>query len=45
MPSFEEKYLGLVDPATKGGLGQGQAYDIEVMDATIQRAIVNGCIS
>lgn len=30
-------YLNLIDPATAGGLGEGQAYTPAVMDATIQR--------
>jgi hypothetical protein len=34
-------YLGLVDPATAGGLGEGSAYSVEVMDAAISRAIAN----
>jgi hypothetical protein len=34
-------YLNMVDPATAGGLGEGQDYNIEVMDATIERAIAN----
>ncbi|MCI0396467.1 MAG: hypothetical protein L0332_07165 [Chloroflexi bacterium] len=34
-------YLGLVDPATAGGLGEGQAYSVEVMDAAVRRAIAN----
>jgi hypothetical protein len=34
-------YLGLVDPATAGGIGEGSAYSVEVMDAAISRAIAN----
>ncbi len=34
-------YLGLVDEATAGGLGEGQPYSIGVMDATIERAQAN----
>jgi hypothetical protein len=34
-------YLHLVDPATAGGLGEGQNYSPAVMDAAIARAIQN----
>jgi len=37
----EIQYLNLVDPATAGGLGEGQDYGIEVMKATVQRAEAN----
>lgn len=35
------RYLNLVDPATAGGLGAGQAYSVEVMDTAIERALAN----
>jgi hypothetical protein len=34
-------YLGLVNPETAGGLGEGEAYSVEVMEAAIARAIAN----
>ncbi|MCL4267274.1 MAG: hypothetical protein KJ069_29115 [Anaerolineae bacterium] len=34
-------YLGLVDQGTAGGLGEGEAYSVEVMAAAIERAIAN----
>jgi hypothetical protein len=34
-------YLGLVDPETAGGLGEGESYSVEVMEAAIGRAIAN----
>ena len=34
-------YLGLVDPTTAGGLGEGETYSIDVMAAAIERAIAN----
>lgn len=34
-------YLGLVDPATAGGLGEGEDYTIAVMDKTIERVMAN----
>jgi hypothetical protein len=34
-------YLNLVDPATAGGLGEGEAYSPAVMDAAIARALQN----
>ncbi len=34
-------YLNLVNESTAGGLGEGQPYSIEVMDATIERAQAN----
>ncbi|MCI0579453.1 MAG: hypothetical protein L0331_25040, partial [Chloroflexi bacterium] len=37
----EPAYLDLVDPATAGGLGEGQVYSVEVMDAAVLRAITN----
>jgi hypothetical protein len=38
---MQVNYLNLVDEATAGGLGEGQPYSIEVMDATMQRAQAN----
>jgi hypothetical protein len=35
------RYLGLVDPATAGGLGEGEAYRVKVMGAAIERALQN----
>ena len=37
----ETTYLGLVDPRTAGGLGEGEAYSVAVMDAAIARALAN----
>lgn len=37
----EPHYLGLVDPTTAGGLGEGQTYTVGVMDAAIERAVAN----
>ncbi|MBK9052035.1 MAG: hypothetical protein IPL78_14335 [Chloroflexi bacterium] len=34
-------YLGLVDPATAGGLGEGETYSVDVMAAAMERAIAN----
>jgi hypothetical protein len=34
-------YLGLVNPETTGGLGEGEVYSVEVMEAAIDRAIAN----
>ncbi|NLF67110.1 MAG: hypothetical protein GX579_21180, partial [Chloroflexi bacterium] len=34
-------YLNLVDPATAGGLGEGEAYSVDVMDRAIERALAN----
>ncbi|MCZ7569325.1 MAG: hypothetical protein M5U01_12200 [Ardenticatenaceae bacterium] len=34
-------YLGLVDPDTAGGLGEGQEYDVGVVQATVERARAN----
>jgi hypothetical protein len=34
-------YLGLVDPETAGGLGEGGAYNVEIMEAAIERAVAN----
>ncbi len=34
-------YLGLVDPATAGGLGEGETYNVDVMAAAMERAIAN----
>jgi hypothetical protein len=34
-------YLGLVDSATAGGLGEGERYSVAVMEAAIERAIAN----
>ncbi|MEO1664996.1 MAG: hypothetical protein AAFU54_10180 [Chloroflexota bacterium] len=40
-PSLDDRYLGLVDPATAGGLGEEADYTIAVMNATIERAVAN----
>jgi hypothetical protein len=37
----EPDYLNLVDPATAGGLGEGEAYSVEVMETAVARAIAN----
>ncbi|MBX3059863.1 MAG: hypothetical protein KF770_25705 [Anaerolineae bacterium] len=37
----EPAYLGLVNPQTAGGLSQGEAYSVAVMEAAIERAIAN----
>lgn len=37
----ETDYLGLVDPGTAGGLGEGERYSVAVMEAAINRAIAN----
>lgn len=37
----EIQYLNLVDPATAGGLGEGNAYTVNIMSATISRANAN----
>ncbi|MBE2223661.1 MAG: hypothetical protein IAF02_19120, partial [Anaerolineae bacterium] len=37
----DPEYLGLVDPETAGGLGEGGAYNVEIMEAAIERAIAN----
>jgi hypothetical protein len=37
----ETDYLGLVDPETAGGLGEGQGYTVEVMEAAVPRAVAN----
>lgn len=34
-------YLSLIDPATTGGLGEGQRYNVEIMDTAIERARIN----
>ncbi|MDT8307561.1 MAG: hypothetical protein RRC07_16630, partial [Anaerolineae bacterium] len=34
-------YLNLVAPATAGGLGEGEVYSVEVMEAAIDRALAN----
>lgn len=34
-------YLGLVDADSAGGLGKGEAYSVEVMEAAIDRAVAN----
>lgn len=39
--SLNPDYLNLIDPATAGGLGEGQDYNIDVMQATIERVIAN----
>lgn len=35
------EYLGLVDQATAGGLGEGETYSVDVMAAALERAIAN----
>lgn len=35
------EYLGLVDQATAGGLGEGETYSVDVMAAAMERAIAN----
>lgn len=37
----ETAYLGLVDQATAGGLGEGETYSVDVMAAALERAIAN----
>jgi hypothetical protein len=37
----ETDYLGLVDPETSGGLGEGEAYGVEVMEQAVSRAVAN----
>jgi hypothetical protein len=37
----EPDYLNLVDPATAGGLGEGEGYSVGVMDTAVARAIAN----
>jgi hypothetical protein len=37
----ETAYLGLVDQATAGGLGEGETYSVDVMAAAMERAIAN----
>jgi hypothetical protein len=37
----ETDYLGLVDPETSGGLGEGEAYGVEVMERAVSRAVAN----
>lgn len=39
--TVQPDYLNLVNPATAGGLGEGQNYAIEVMEAVIERAKAN----
>ncbi|MCZ7673837.1 MAG: hypothetical protein M5U34_45310 [Chloroflexi bacterium] len=34
-------YLGLVDPETAGGLGEGEGYSVEVMETAVAQAIAN----
>jgi hypothetical protein len=34
-------YLGLVDTRSAGGLGEGESYSVEVMEAAIDRAVAN----
>ena len=34
-------YLGLVDPDPAGGLGEGAAYSIAIMEAALERAVAN----
>lgn len=38
---IQTEYLGLVNPDTAGGLGEGEGYSVEVMEAAIERAIAN----
>jgi hypothetical protein len=35
------RYLDLVEATTAGGLGEGQAYSVDVMDMAIERALAN----
>ncbi len=37
----ETNYLGLVDPATAGGLGEGKRYSVGIMTTAIDRAVAN----
>jgi hypothetical protein len=37
----ETAYLGLVDPETSGGLGEGEAYGVDVMERAVSRAVAN----
>ncbi|MCC6602501.1 MAG: hypothetical protein IT327_04785 [Anaerolineae bacterium] len=37
----ETNYLGLVDPATAGGLGEGKHYSVGIMTTAIDRAVAN----
>lgn len=37
----DPEYLGLVDPETAGGLGEGKAYSVDVMEAAVERAVAN----
>lgn len=37
----DPEYLGLVNPETAGGLGRGEEYSVEVMEAAVERAIAN----
>ncbi len=36
-----QTYQPLIDPTTAGGLGEGRAYSVEAMSATMQRAAAN----
>jgi hypothetical protein len=38
---METDYLGLVDPETAGGLGEGEAYGVDVMERAVSRAVAN----
>ena len=37
----DPEYLGLVNPETAGGLGEGEAYSVEVMETAVAQAIAN----
>ncbi|MFZ0548727.1 MAG: hypothetical protein WAM60_24970, partial [Candidatus Promineifilaceae bacterium] len=37
----EPEYLGLVDPETAGGSGEGEGYSVEVMETAVNQAIAN----
>lgn len=39
--TLQPDYLNLIDPTTAGGLGEGQDYSIDVMQAAIDRAVAN----
>jgi hypothetical protein len=39
--TLQPDYLNLVNPFTAGGLGEGQGYSVNVMQAAIDRAIAN----
>ena len=37
----DPEYLGLVDPETAGGLGEGGVYNVEIMETAVSQAIAN----